>query len=594
MREQTFHRLKGQTGLLPGMLQRSKYSRLRNDSLTSLEEYPSQGALALKTDPCLTSDPTRCLGPLPPQVGPRTPPDHQGSSTLRGFIPRVANIRLHSPASLLGLRGQTDRHGDRSSSQTDWDSGSAHGLLIHKQPPEIKTLALPRTSCLPLNQTSSQTHSCLQLTQRPIALRRMASHPWTRGHLVSCLKGSASTDGHIPCLRENRMIHPHIKYMGSLEVIQSMRALDFNTRMQVTREAISRLCKKTPGTKTATPKSKRLLSKRLSAVLGQSNLQFSGTSILLTISTDSVVLTTANSLKMIAHHPMQSISFASGGDPDMADYVAYVAKDSINQRACHILECAPGQACEVINSIGQAFETRFQQLLSHTPSLLPTNHKCTTGVGVWSQERTDIREVRQLSQDHEYYNQIPGKAPPPGGIQDMRTSENQADDAGIKTVCSSQAVSMYENCSLTQEPLAPPAEVVLSERAAEALTQDLLQKEEWYHGRLGRAQAEKLLTCSGDFLVRESSSAPGQYVLSGMEGRTARHLLLVDPQGQVRTRDQVFLSVGHLVGFHMHSQTPIISGSSELSLRQPVLQRLCPPDTHPTHTHTDNGSDNMA
>ena len=29
---------------------------------------------------------------------------------------------------------------------------------------------------------------------------------------------------------------------------------------------------------------------------------------------------------------MQSISFASGGDPETADYVAYVAKDSKNRR----------------------------------------------------------------------------------------------------------------------------------------------------------------------------------------------------------------------------------------------------------------------
>ena len=55
--------------------------------------------------------------------------------------------------------------------------------------------------------------------------------------------------------------------------------------------------------------------------------------------------------------------------------------------------------------------------------------------------------------------------------------------------------------------------------------------------RLGREQAESLLTCSGDFLVRESSSASGQYVLSGMEGATVRHLLLVDPHGQVELCD---------------------------------------------------------
>lgn len=40
--------------------------------------------------------------------------------------------------------------------------------------------------------------------------------------------------------------------------------------------------------------------------------------------------------------------------------------------ACHILECPHGRASEVLNSIGQAFETRFRQLLSQTSTLLST------------------------------------------------------------------------------------------------------------------------------------------------------------------------------------------------------------------------------
>lgn len=81
----------------------------------------------------------------------------------------------------------------------------------------------------------------------------------------------------------------------------------------------------------------------------------------------------------------------------MTDYVAYVAKDPINQRgeldcggssgpwawsravleghrysdtvtsaACHILECCEGLAQSVISTVGQAFELRFKQYL-HSP-----------------------------------------------------------------------------------------------------------------------------------------------------------------------------------------------------------------------------------
>lgn len=60
-----------------------------------------------------------------------------------------------------------------------------------------------------------------------------------------------------------------------------------------------------------------------------------------------------------------------------------------------------------------------------------------------------------------------------------------------------------------------------------------LQNEPWFHGPLSRRQAERLLTKDGDFLVRESGTTPGQYVLTGQQGGQPKHLLLVDPEGVV-------------------------------------------------------------
>ena len=60
-----------------------------------------------------------------------------------------------------------------------------------------------------------------------------------------------------------------------------------------------------------------------------------------------------------------------------------------------------------------------------------------------------------------------------------------------------------------------------------------LRESEWFHGQISRAEAELLLEDEGDFLVRESKSQPGQFVLSGVQNGHARHLLLVDPNGQV-------------------------------------------------------------
>lgn len=46
-------------------------------------------------------------------------------------------------------------------------------------------------------------------------------------------------------------------------------------------------------------------------------------------------------------------------------------------------------------------------------------------------------------------------------------------------------------------------------------------------------QTEKLLELDGDFLVRESSNSSNQFVLSGKQNGSIKHLLLVDPEGIV-------------------------------------------------------------
>lgn len=207
MREQTLPRFKSQTGLLPGspsvvwslhmpvwmkitvlhliptrlslstgMLKRSKYSRLRNDSLTSLEDRP------LKRDLCLDSD----FAQLDPGA-----PTHHGPSTLRDFIPRMANIRLQSPVSLRALRGQTAGPTDRPLSTNEWGSG-----------PDQRFCSQPS-----LNVPLSTRPSALSCTKRPITLHRMASLP-------SCPTCSQHRDG-LCCLKTssaaNRAVHHHIK-----------------------------------------------------------------------------------------------------------------------------------------------------------------------------------------------------------------------------------------------------------------------------------------------------------------------------------------------------------------------------------------------
>ncbi|XP_008582700.1 PREDICTED: SHC-transforming protein 2 [Galeopterus variegatus] len=384
-----------------------------------------------------------------------------------------------------------------------------------------------------------------------------------------------------------------------------MRSLDFNTRTQVTREAINRLHEAVPGIRGSWKR--KAPNKALASVLGRSNLRFAGMSISINISIDGLNLSVPATRQIIANHHMQSISFASGGDTDMTDYVAYVAKDPINQRACHILECCEGLAQSVISTVGQAFELRFKQYLHSPPKVVVPPERLTgQEESAWGDDDKDS--------DHSYYNSIPGKEPPLGGLVDSRLALTQpcalgalgqgaslarrdarglqwdlgpsgtappgdgyvqadargpqdyeehlyVNTQGLDALEPEDAVALQledspqkdlfdmrpfedalklHECSVasggTTVPLpledqwpSPP-----TRRAPIAPTEEQLRQEPWYHGRMSRWAAERLLRADGDFLVRDSVTNPGQYVLTGMHAGQPKHLLLVDPEGVVR------------------------------------------------------------
>ncbi|XP_056873826.1 SHC-transforming protein 1-like isoform X2 [Takifugu flavidus] len=470
------------------MLRRTKYSRLRNDSLTSLEDRP-QRVLSLKRDLCLDSDFAL--------LDPGTPDHHEGSN------PHMGNTGPQS-----GPRGQTTRdqttcgHADG----TDWDWRSGCRLC---KPPSFP-------------EPPSSGPSALSCTKRPISLQRMTSLPSELGCSCSrhgagprCLEAAAGDLTTVQTAPGS--VHHNLKYLGNVEVTKSMRTLDSETRIQLTREAISRLCERT--SVTAAVKMKRPGPKQPSSVLGGTNLQFSGTSVVLSVSADSLSLIAASSLQKIARHPMQTISFASGGDPEMADYIAYVAKDIFSLRACHILECPRGRASEVINSIGQAFESRFRRVLSHRPALFSPNTRPV--VRMCHKRRTEDTNTDQkaklegeIGQSCDYYNLFLETAPPAGHSEHLQlTKDKNKLSIGI------QKVSLYENCP-AEGTSALPADSGESQAAAEELIQD----QSWFQGRFGRHRAEAVLTCAGDFMVRERSSASSQCMLGGVEEGTAhRH-----------------------------------------------------------------------
>lgn len=186
-----------------------------------------------------------------------------------------------------------------------------------------------------------------------------------------------------------------VRYVGCLEVKVSMKLLDFKTRSNLAKECINRVCETS---RLKTVDKKRKVDKKVQRSIAEAaNLKHAGTNVNLNISSISLTLTSLDTNQVIACHEMPRISFASGGDADTLDFVGYIAKDANDMRACYVLECGGGLAKDVISTIGQAFELRFQQF-NKAPiscSLATTiSHPTTSNGG---------------DAEKDYYNDLPGK-----------------------------------------------------------------------------------------------------------------------------------------------------------------------------------------
>ncbi|XP_034565120.1 SHC-transforming protein 3 [Notolabrus celidotus] len=665
------------------MLHRTKYNRFRNESVTSVDELLH----GLSMNPKVSANPqsTAETSYTPPtEVQPSSASttassssasDHleDGGTTLCTLINKVSNLKFSNSGSLLGIKGLPSAVKDLAVSKLQVGGGSGSGGSSGSSPSAAATAAsgVGGSLCSSHSTPCSQLEPAVSMSKKSrLDEHQLGREDWnpggggggglvskpSRGWLHSSEKISGPGVTYV------------VKYLGCIEVLRSMRSLDFTTRSQITREAISLVCEAVPGTKGALRKRKPP-SKALSSILGKSNLQFAGMSINLNISTSSLNLMTPDGKQIIANHHMQSISFASGGDPETTDYVAYVAKDPVNRRACHILECADGLAQDVISTIGQAFDLRFQQYLQCPSSKLSSTHD-----RVLNMEELPWTEEEEESAEHPYYNNIPGKMPPPGGFIDARlTNQNAAPDgcqmgpgsvdqtyyqgrhcgeswgderkaifiqqgsfdisclpeskgqtpktgempayvntqqidaqvlaalqAEAENVTKGMAAAAKESPQKDLFDMKPFEDAIQSQshppcqgqvqsqvsglqkaasvdnsspllvRSLALRAQEELEGQTWYHGKMSRRDAEKLLKEDGDFLVRKSTTNPGSYVLTGMHNGLAKHLLLVDPEGTVRTKDHIFDSISHLIGHHRDNNLPIVSAGSELCLLQPV------------------------
>ncbi|CAF4601478.1 unnamed protein product [Rotaria sp. Silwood1] len=309
----------------------------------------------------------------------------------------------------------------------------------------------------------------------------------------------------------------NVIYLGSVEVLCSMKSLDFDSRTRVARDSIRLVCT-AAGVTLRERRKPGAFSNDQSMIATQANLTHSHTPVELIISTDALVLKRKNDSQILCSHRMEGISFASAGEHDTKDYIAYVAKDNMNKRACHVLSCEANESLDVITTIGQAFELRYNEYMQ-------------------TQRQTNEQHGSFKSSDH-----------------DRQLSRKQDEN---------QNRFLSNNINDQQQEIQGRWNTVKDSD---------VYKENWFHGKISREEAERLLTHNGDFLVRESVKIPGQFILSGRCQSHFKHLLLVDPEGAIRTKDYEFDSIQHLISYHKSGQIPIVSADSELLLETPILR----------------------
>ncbi|CAI8038476.1 SHC-transforming protein 4 [Geodia barretti] len=183
-----------------------------------------------------------------------------------------------------------------------------------------------------------------------------------------------------------------------------MRTLQYNMRTQVTKEAIARMAESAGKLH---QHKRRKIPKQLNRLLGEADTRWAG-EVNLAVSAESLRISSASNDREIMNHSLPSISFASGGDGPTLDFIGYVAKDPVHERACHVFECVQCSQY-VLTTIGQAFELRYKMYLnSPHPEPLQIRNTIRTGDS-WSQSAHVTHEDKGASPQGE-----PPFSPTPG------------------------------------------------------------------------------------------------------------------------------------------------------------------------------------
>lgn len=122
----------------------------------------------------------------------------------------------------------------------------------------------------------------------------------------------------------------------------------------------------------------------------------------------------------------------------------------------------------------------------------------------------------------------------------------------------------------TPDPTADPVQLKKALEWELSLDSRDLRSHAWYHGAIPRTRAEEIVTENGDFLVRDCTSQPGNYVLSCRSKGQGLHFVInkvviqpdtVYERVQYQFEDDAYDTVPDLITYYVGSGKPISSAS---------------------------------
>lgn len=140
-----------------------------------------------------------------------------------------------------------------------------------------------------------------------------------------------------------------VRYIGSIQILDSMRDLSMDDKTQVCWEAIARCCDAAGLRKVK----KRKVSKIVKRFLADQPY-IKEMELKINLSIEGIATSDLESNEIISNDEIKKISFAAGGNQTEYDFVTYVAKDKRDNRYCHVFDCKL-LADDVLATIGQIF-----------------------------------------------------------------------------------------------------------------------------------------------------------------------------------------------------------------------------------------------